>query len=129
MAGIEGQQRDVDVGGFRLFNLPNPIAPDDALRVRSLLAFIEEGPAEGYATNAYRETLYTGAFPTTAIWWTSVAKTHKIVEQTVALNANKSWNTSTWRMYAADGFTVITTIVDTFTYSGPDETSRTRTIT
>jgi len=97
--------------------------------LRQLIHFIEDGPAEGFATGAYQETLPAGdPFPTSIIWWTSSAKTEKIVEETIAYNANKTIDTDTWIMYAVGGTTVVATIVDTYSYSGIFETSKTRAI-
>jgi hypothetical protein len=96
--------------------------------LRQLIHFVDDGPAEGFATGAYRETTPTGPFPTSAVWWTSGAKTHKIVELLT------TWSgvvpaTETWKMYHADGTTVLAQVVDTISYSGIFETSRERAIT
>jgi len=97
--------------------------------LRQLIHFIDEqGPATGFASGAYRETTYTGPFPTVEIWWESAAKFKRIVDETVTYNANKTIATDQWRMYAADGVTVIATVIDSMTYSGVSETSRTRVI-
>lgn len=87
------------------------------------------GPFEGFASGAYKETFPTDPFPTSIIWWTSAAKTQKIVEKTITYNPNKTPSTIAWKAYDIDGITVITTITDTINYSGVFETSRTRTIT
>ncbi len=96
--------------------------------LRQLIHFVDDGPAEGFASGAYRETTPTGPFPTSEIWWTSSLKTHKIVELlttwTGALITQE-----TWKMYHADGTTVLAQVVDTIGYSGIFETSRTRAIT
>lgn len=95
--------------------------------LRQLIHFIDNGPAEGFASGAYRET--TGAvFPTSIIWYTDSGKTDKIVEK------NITWSGVTptiieWKMYDDDGSTLLATVSDAITYSGIFETSRTRTIT
>ena len=95
---------------------------------RQLIHFIDNGPAEGFASNAYRETLpAANPFPTSVIWWESAAKLKKIVEKTIAYTGSFP-TTITWRVYAADGVTVVATVSDAITLSGPFELSRTRTI-
>lgn len=98
--------------------------------IRQLIHLAEEGgPFEGFASGAYQETLPAGdPFPTSIIWWTSSAKTEKIVEESVTYNSNKTIATDQWKVYAADGSTVLATVTDTISYSGVFETSRTRTI-
>ena len=97
--------------------------------LRQLIHFIEEGPAGGFASGAYKETLPAGnPFPTSVIWWESSSKLQKIVERTVTwTGANPT--TDEWKMYDADGITVLVTVSDSISYSGPFETTRTRTIT
>jgi hypothetical protein len=87
------------------------------------------GPFEGWTSGAFRETLPSGPFPTSVIWWTSAAKTHKIVQKLIAYNANKTPTATQWSAYASDGTTVIAQVTDTMTYSSVFETSRTRTVT
>jgi hypothetical protein len=96
--------------------------------LRQLIHFIDDGPAEGFATGAYREILPAAdPFPTSAIWWESSGKTKKIVELTVSYTGAFP-TTEEWKMYDTDGSTVLATVTDTITYSGPFETSRTRAI-
>lgn len=107
-----------------------PVTETTHPALRQLIHFIDEGPAEGFTSLAYRETLPSAdPFPTSIIWWTSSAKTSKIVEETISYNANKTVNTDAWYMYATDGVTILKTVVDTYSYSGVFETSRTRAIT
>ena len=97
--------------------------------LRQLIHFIDEGPAGGFASGAYRQQLPSGdAFPTSVIWWTSAGMTQKIVQCNITRNANKTPATEVWQMYATDGVTVVLTVTDTFSYSGVVETTRTRTI-
>ncbi len=103
-------------------------AQHKALRVLTHLAS-GGGPFEGFATNAFRETLPAAdPFPTSIIWWESSAKTEKIVERTIAYNANKTVNTDQWKVYDTDGTTLLATVTDTIAYTTVFETSRTRTI-
>jgi hypothetical protein len=120
--GVAGTKTLDDLGGG------SGITSTQHRTLRQLIHFIDEGPAEGFATNAYKETLTAGPFPTSFIWWTSSAKTEKIVEETITYNSNKTINTDQWKMYDLDGTTLIATVTDTYTYSGIFESSRTRTI-
>jgi len=97
--------------------------------LRQLIHLAEEGgPWEGFASGAFQETLPSAdPFPTSVIWWTSAAKTEKIVEEQLVYNSNKTIATDTWKVYAVGG-ALLVTITDTITYSGVFETSRTRTI-
>lgn len=96
--------------------------------LRDLIHFLDDGPGDGFASGAYKETLPSAdPFPTSEIWWTSAAKTHKILELTITRNANKTPATEVWRMYDSDGSTVLITLTDTIVYSGIFETTRTRT--
>lgn len=95
--------------------------------LRQLIHFIDNGPTSGFASGAYRENV-GGVFPTSITWWTSAAKTHKIVEKLLTYTGAFP-TTIQWKMYDTDGSTVLATVTDTITYSGAYETSRTRTIT
>lgn len=95
--------------------------------LRDLIHFIDEGPADGFTSGAYRTTTYSGPFITQIRWWTSAAQTASIVRLDITYNANKTIATEVWRMYASDGTTVTLTLTDTYAYSGILETSRTRT--
>lgn len=104
---------------------------DEHKVLRQLIHLAEEGgPYEGFTSGAYQETLPSAdPFPTSVIWWTSVAKTSKIVEETLTYNPNNTVNTDQWKVYATDGTTVLATVTDTITYSGVFELNRTRVIT
>jgi hypothetical protein len=89
-----------------------------------LIHFIDEGPAEGFATGATKTVTGT-VFPTQVLW--KRADATKLVEQ------NLTWTgvvptTIEWKIYAADGTTVLATVTDTVAYSGVFETGRTRAI-
>ena len=92
--------------------------------VLQLIHFIDEGPAEGFTTGATK-TVTGGAFPTNIVW--KRADTTKLVEQ------NITWTgilptTVEWKVYAANGTSVLATVTDTISYSGPFETGRSRSI-
>lgn len=95
--------------------------------LRQLIHFIDNGPAEGFASGAYREVTGT-IFPTAIIWYTDSGKTDKIVEKTITWTGINP-TTIEWKMYATDGSTVLATVTDTITYSGIFEISRSRAIT
>lgn len=94
--------------------------------LRQLIHFIDNGPAEGFATGAYREMTGT-VFPTAIIWWESSEKLKKIVEKLITWTG-ASPTTIVWKIYDTDGSTVLATVTDTITYSGVFETSRSRAI-
>lgn len=95
--------------------------------LRQLIHFIDDGPAEGFTSGAYREVTNPGTAPTAIIWWESSSKLKKIVE----LGLTWSGVTVTqeqWKVYDTDGSTVLATVTDAISYSGIFETNRTRTI-
>jgi hypothetical protein len=101
--------------------------------LRQLIHFIDDGPAEGFTSGAYKETLPSGdPFPTSIIWWESSSKLKKIVEKTITRSGGGATNVTptpvVWKMYDTDGSTVLCTVTDAISYSGVFETSRTRTI-
>lgn len=97
--------------------------------LRHLIHFINEGPADGFATGAYKEILpVNDPFPISIIWYESPAKTEKIVEKTYTYNSNKTPATIEWKMYDTDGITVVATVTDNINYSGIFELSRNRSI-
>lgn len=88
-----------------------------------------DGPYEGFASGAYEETLPAGdPFPTSVTWWTSAAKTTKIMQMAITWNGNSTVATTVTTMYDTDGVTVLSTVTDTYAYSGVFLTSRTRTV-
>jgi len=95
--------------------------------LRQLIHFIDDGPAEGFASGAYREMAGT-VFPTSIIWWESSSKSKKIVEKNITWTGVNP-TTIEWKVYDTDGTTVLATVSDSISYSGVFETNRTRTIT
>ena len=89
-----------------------------------LIHFIDEGPADGFASGATK-TLTGTVFPTQVLW--RRADTTKLIEQNITWAGAKPI-TIQWKIYAADGLTVLATAIDAITYSGIFETSRIRTI-
>ena len=111
-----------------IFNLRSGTGLSEATHrtLRQLIHFIDEGPAEGFASGAYRSITGT-VFPTAIVWWTSAAQTSKIVEKLITYTGAFP-TTIQWKMYDVDGSTVLATVTDAISYSGAFETSRTRTI-
>lgn len=125
---------DPGLGEFRLkdslgvFN-PRPstnsgISANDHRTLLQLIHFIDEGPAEGFTTGATKTVTGT-TFPTQVLWRRADAT--KLVQQDITWTGVLP-TTVVWRMYAADGTTVLATVTDTITYSGVYETGRTRSI-
>jgi len=89
-----------------------------------LVHFIDEGPAEGFASGATK-TITGTVFPSQILW--KRADATKLVEQNITWTG-ASPTTIQWKVYDVDGTTVLATITDTITYSGPFEASRVRAI-
>lgn len=97
--------------------------------LRHLIHFIDDGPGGDFASGAFKEILPSGnPFPTSYIWYESVAKLDKIVELTVTRGTAQKPITEVWEMYDTDGSTILATVTDTISYSGPFETTRLRAI-
>jgi hypothetical protein len=94
--------------------------------LRHLIHFIDNGPGDGFASGAYRETTGT-VFPSSIIWYDKVGVgKKKIVSKEI------SWSgpfptTIVWKVYD-ESETLLATVSDSITYSGPFETSRLRNI-
>jgi hypothetical protein len=95
--------------------------------LRQLIHFIDDGPAEGFVSGAYREVTTPGVFPDVITWWESSGKLKKIVDLTLTW-AGVNVTAEQWRVYDTDGSTVLATVTDTIAYSGVFETYRTRAI-
>lgn len=94
--------------------------------LRQLIHFINDGPAEGFASGAYKEVT-GGIFPTSIVWYESAVKAKKIVERLITWTGTNA-TTDQWKIYDTDGSTVLATVTDTIVYSGIFEVNRTRTI-
>lgn len=142
----DSANRDELVGGYRdgddlyLFDKSNTpqklsdlVAGSGGLTVeghkilRQLIHFIDDGPAEGFASGAYREVTGT-VFPTNITWWKSSLKAKKIVERNITWTGSLI-TTDEWKVYHTDGSTVLATVSDAISYTGIFETHRIRTIT
>lgn len=86
-----------------------------------------DGPYEGFSSGAFEETLPAGdPFPTSVTWWTSSAKTTKIMEMAITRNGINNVATTVTTMYDTDGVTVLSIVTDTYAYSGVFLLSRAR---
>ena len=122
VAYIDGETKSLTAGAG------GGITENEHRILRQLIHFIDEGPAEGFVSGAYKETLPSASvFPTSVIWWESSSKLKKIVEHTMTWTG-VNLTTSVWMVYDTDGSTVLATVTDTISYSGIFETTRTRTI-
>lgn len=121
VAFIDGEAKSLTAGAG------GGITENEHRILRQLIHFIDDGPAEGFVSGAYKETTGT-VFPTALVWYTDSGKTDKIVERLLTW-AGANVTTDKWKSYDTDGSTVLWTISDAISYSGVFETSRTRTIT
>lgn len=98
--------------------------------LRQLIHFIDEGPADGFASGAYKEVNPPGVIlPTSIIWYEDNTLSKKIVEQSIVWSGIVP-STITWMVYNIDGVTVAHTVSDSITYmNNIFEVTRTRTIT
>jgi len=97
--------------------------------LRQLIHFIDNGPANGFASGAYRENLPANdPFVTSVTWYDDNTKTKKLVEKLITYSGAFVTQVQ-WKMYDTDGTTVLATVTDAITNTGPFESSRTRTIT
>lgn len=95
--------------------------------LRQLIHFIDNGPAEGFASGAYREVTGT-IFPTAVIWYDQAGVGKKKIVEKLITWTGVNPTEITWKIY--DSFeTLLVTVTDTISYSGVFETSRTRAIT
>lgn len=108
-------------------NLLNPARHQT---LRQLIHFIDEGPADGFASGAYKTVNPPGSLlPTSIIWYSDNTLSKKIVEQ-IILWTGIVPSTITWMVYKEDGTTVEHTVSDSITYiQNIFEITRTRTIT
>lgn len=95
--------------------------------LRQLIHFIDNGPTDGFASGSYSEQTYTGARHDSEIWYVDNTKADKIVEFNALTFTGIFPLTEEWKMYDVDGSTVLITLLDTITYNGAFEATRTRT--
>jgi len=97
--------------------------------LRHLIHFIDDGPGDGFASGAFKEILPQGnPFHTSETWYVSAAKTNKIVELIITRGSGQKPILEIWNIYDTDGSTILASISDAISYTGPFEDSRTRVI-
>ena len=94
--------------------------------LRDLILFIDDGPADGFASGAYKEITYDGALLVQEVWYADNTKAQKVVQLDVTYTGALP-TTEVWQMFDTDGVTVLVTLTDAIVYDGALETSRTRT--
>ena len=114
-------------GTYTLAELASRLTANQHRAIRQLIHFIDDGPAEGFTSGAYREVITSGILPTSIIWWVNSEKIDKIVEKTITYTGILPTQIQ-WKMYDTDGETVLSTVTDSITYDNIMETNRTRTI-
>ena len=101
------------------------ITPAQHKALNDLIHFIDDGPADGFASGSVKDTSYNGGLVTQEIWYTSAGRTQKIVQLDVTYDGALPV-TEVWQMFDAAGVLSVT-LTDAITYSGALETSRSRT--
>lgn len=109
------------------------LTPGQHRTLRQLIHFIDQGPAEGFLSGAFKEVLPEASpFPTSVTWYTNSGKTQKIVEKLITRSGGGATNIAptpiTWIMYDEDGTTIVAKVIDSITYSGVFEYQVTREI-
>jgi hypothetical protein len=107
------------------------ITPTEHELLRQLIHLADGvgGPMDGWPSGAVRDTLPFGSpFPTEIVWWSDATRTKKIVQKDITF-AGPFPTLIRWAVYDATGLVVLATVTDAISYSGPFETSRTRTVT
>jgi hypothetical protein len=96
--------------------------------LRQLIHFIDEGPADGFLSGAFKE-ISGQPFPTSIIWYTDNTKSYKIVEKLITRNAAQTPTTIVWNMYNQDNSSILHSIIDNINYiNDAFESTRTRII-
>lgn len=96
--------------------------------LRQLIHFIDDGPAEGFTSGAYKTVTGT-VFPTAIVWYDKEdEETRKKIVERLLTWTNVNVTQDQWKVYDASG-SLVATVTDAISYSGVFETHRTRTIT
>lgn len=116
-------------GVIKTLSSSSGISSNDHQALRQLIHFIDDGPALGFPNGAYKEILPAGSpFPTLEIWWESPAKLKKIVQLEITRSVGQLPVTERWKMFNADGTSIVEQVTDVITYSGVIETARSRSL-
>lgn len=94
--------------------------------LRQLIHFIDNGPAEGFTSGAYRAMTGT-VFPSNITWYDKAGVGKKKIVSKDITYTGAFPTTIVWKVYDPTE-TLLATVTDTLSYTGAFETSRTRTI-
>lgn len=83
--------------------------------LNQLIHLMDNGPATGFVSGAYRETVGQ-PFPTNITWYIDNIKSKKIIEKIIIRNNIHMPIIITWNVYNIDGVSVMNTVSDTITY-------------
>jgi hypothetical protein len=108
-----------------VFNTIPAYDANNLTRYRSLINFIDMGPAEGFASGSYCVT-QGRPFVTQRTWYVNSTMTQKILDLVYVRNNYGAAVQKTWTLYQTDGVTVLAHIVDTINYIGAFESTRSR---
>jgi hypothetical protein len=125
VAFVDGEVKSLTAGAS------SGISAEEHRVLRQLIHFINEGPAEGFTSGAYKQVVGSKIFPTAIIWWTAPDMQYKIVEKIIVRHGSGTKvkpNPIFWKIYDTDGTTVLWTVMDEIQWSGVFEISRVRTI-
>lgn len=127
---LDGYTQNLIKTGGSGVDLDGYVSKFEHKTLRDLIHFIDEGPGDGFASGAFRESLPSGnPFPTSVTWYLDATKTKKLVEKFITYVNNAFPSVITWNMYDEDGVTLIHTVTDNITYNDAFESTRSRTIT
>jgi hypothetical protein len=93
--------------------------------IRQLIHFIDNGPTIG---SGLQKVVTGTAFPTAITWYHTVPAGSKKLYEKLITWTGPTPTVITWKLYD-DTETLLVTLTDTISYSGPFETGRTRAIT
>ena len=123
--GASFRMRDT-IGTFNPRSAGSGLSESAHNALRQLIHFLDDGPGDGFTSGAYKESTFSGAKLTQAIWYDDNTKVKKLVSLDVTYTGILP-TTEVWKMYDTDGSTVLITLTDAITYSGVFEATRTRT--
>jgi hypothetical protein len=104
------------------------LSPSGHTTIRQLIHLADGGgPFEGFASGAYKETTGT-IFPTAIVWYDQAGVGKKKIVEKLIHWTGAFPDSITWKVYD-ESETLLATVVDTVSYSGAFETSRTRSVT
>lgn len=104
------------------------VSESDHQVIRQLIHFIDDGPADGFTSGAYK-VIVGQPFPSSITWYVDSTQTQKIVEKLIIRdNSTQNPIIVTWNLYNTDGTTIVHSVVDNVVYDSSFESTRTRTI-